>query len=242
MRGNNRQFKLNGKITSLVKTRQRHNFIIDHIGSGLEATVLSASCAGLEGAAIAIASIECYEYIDVVEFCLNEEKVYGFFWFFPFQENDYVDLVAIRSGETCVAYGVRGLVDGIVAVYPHCFEGTRSHYYSVFRFWGIIVTSIFMLMMLLDTVFSIFNGTFSIVSQLSSYKFYFIYMYPFLLVVFAFLAWRSGRKTECFPQIAEMVFRGFGWDSPKNINLRKIAKMKRRVNDGKEYGIRYFRY
>ncbi|MBC9903211.1 MULTISPECIES: putative type VI secretion system effector [Achromobacter] len=234
--------KISGKITELKKSRRNRDFVLSQIGGDVGASAVSAALAGMGGAGIAIASIDSSESADFVEFSLNGEPVQGWFWRFPFQEGDDVELVAERGEGAWSAYGVRRESDSLVAVYPHCFEGRRSHYLSTFRFWGIIVAVIFGFMMCLDAVFALFKGKFSIAGQLEAYGIYAMYLLPALLVVFGFLAWRAGRKTEGFAHVAEMIFKGFGWSNPTGINLRAISKTKRRQGDGKDYGLRYFRY
>lgn len=234
--------KLSGKITDLKKSRRNRDFVLSRIGGDVGASAISAALAGMGGAGIAIASIDSSESADFVEFSINGEPVQGWFWRFPFQDGDEVELVADRGEDTWSAYGVRRESDSLVAVYPHCFEGRRSHYLSTFRFWGIVVAVIFGFMMCLDAVFSLFQGQFSIVGQLEAYGIYTLYLLPTLLGVFGFLAWRAGRKTEGFAHVAEMIFKGFGWGNPSGINLRAISKAQRRPGDGRDYGLRYFRY
>lgn len=234
--------KIIGTITDLSKSRRNRDFVLSQIGGNLGASAVSAGLAGMGGAGIAIATIDSSETADFVEFSVNGEPVRGWFWRFPFQDGDAVELVAERDGQGWTAYGVRRDADALVAVYPHCFEGRRSHYLSTFRFWGIVVAAIFVFMMCLDAVLALFKGTFSIQSQLSAYGIYFIYLLPGLLAVFGFLAWRGGRKTEGFAQVAEMIFKGFGWADPAGINLRAISRKKRQEGDGRDYGMRYFRY
>ncbi|WYX08954.1 hypothetical protein WJ978_25185 [Achromobacter xylosoxidans] len=81
------------------------------------------------------------------------------------------------------AYGARRPADALVAVYPHCFEGRRAHYASTFRFWGIVVAAVFLFMMCLDAILSMFKGTFSLTGQLSAYAVYLAYGLPALLLV-----------------------------------------------------------
>jgi len=234
--------KLGGKIANLSRSRRKRDFVLSQIGGGVEASALSAGLTGMGGAGIAIASIDSTETADFVEFSLNGELVRGWFWRFPFREGDDVELVAERGEGGWTAYGVRREADDLVAVYPHCFEGRRSHYVSTFRFWGIVVGAIFLFMMCLDPIFAMFRGTFSLEEQLSAYFFYVTQALPIVVLIFGFLAWRGARKTEGFTRVAEMIFKGFGWSNPTGINLRAISKTKRRQGDGKDYGLRYFRY
>ncbi len=234
--------KITGTISGLSKSRRNRDFVLSQMGKDVGASAVSAGLADMGGAGIAIATMDTSETADFVEFQVNGESVRGWFWRFPFQDGDAVDVVAEPDGQAWTAYGVRRDADALVAVYPHCFEGRRSHYRSTFRFWGIVVAAIFIFMMCLDAVLALFKGTFSIQNQLDAYGIYAMYLLPGLVLVFGFLAWRGGRKTEGFALVAETIFKGFGWADPGGINLREISRKKRRAGDGKDYGMRYFRY
>lgn len=234
--------KLGGRITGLSRSRQSRDFVLDQIGGGVGASAVAAGLSGMGGAAIAIATLDSTEKADFVEFSIDGETVRGWFWRFPFDDGDQIELVAERGEQGWVAYGARREADGLVAVYPHCFEGRQAHYASTFRFWGIVVGAIFLFMMCLDTLFAMFRGTFSVSGQVSAVGEYLLYGLPALVAVFGFLAWRAARKTEGFARIAETIFSGFGWRNAGRINLRKTSKALRRDGDGRDYGLRYFRY
>lgn len=239
---NGKVSKLRGKIAALSRVRRSRDFVMEQLGGGVGASAVSAGLAGMGGAAIAIATLDSTEKADFVEFTLNGEPVRGWFWRFPFDEGDDIELVAERDGQAWIAYGARRPADALVAVYPHCFEGRRAHYASTFRFWGIVVGAIFLFMMCLDAIFAMFKGTFSLAGQLSAYAIYLAYGLPALMLVFGFLAWRGGRKTEGFARMAETIFAGFGWQNASRINLRKTSRALRREGDGRDYGTLYFRY
>jgi len=234
--------KISGTISGLSKSWRNRDFILSQIDGDVGASAIAAGMAGMGGAGIAIATLDSSEIADYVEFTLNGETVRGWFWRFPFRDGDTVDLAAYRDGDGWTAYGGRRDSDSLVAVYPHCFEGRRAHYRSTFRFWGIWVGGIFVFMMFMDAVLALFRGELSIQGQLEAYGIYAVYLLPALLAVFGFLAWRGGRKTEGFAQVAETVFKVFGWTDPGGINLRAISKQKRREGDGRDYAVRYFRY
>lgn len=234
--------KLAGKIAGLRRVRRSRDFVMEQLGGGVGASAVSAGLAEMGGAAIAIATLDSTEKADFVEFTLGGEPVRGWFWRFPFDEGDDIELVAERDGQAWIAYGARRPADALVAVYPHCFEGRRAHYASTFRFWGIVVGAVFLFMMCLDAIFAMFKGTFSLAGQLSAYAIYLAYGLPALVLVFGFLAWRGGRKTEGFARLAETIFSGFGWRDASSINLRETSRALRREGDGRDYGTLYFRY
>ncbi|WYX22369.1 putative type VI secretion system effector [Achromobacter xylosoxidans] len=172
------------------RARRARDFVMEQLGGGVGATAVSAGLAGMGGAAIAIATLDSTEKADFVEFTLDGEPVRGWFWRFPFDEGDDIELVAEHDGQVWTAYGARRPADALVAVYPHCFEGRRAHYASTFRFWGIVVAAVFLFMMCLDAILSMFKGTFSLTGQLSAYAVYLAYGLPALLLVFD--SWPGG--------------------------------------------------
>lgn len=239
--------KLCGQIAGLKRARRSRDFVLGQIGGDLGPSAVSASLAGMGGAAIAIATLDTSEAADYVEFTLEGRPLRGWFWRFPFRDGDEVEAVAVAvaeesEGGVWSALGVRRESDGLVAVYPHCVEGRWPHYASTFRFWGIVVGAIFLFMMCLDLGLALFKGTFSVAGQLSAYAVYLAYLLPAMLAVFGFLAWRGGRKTEALAKAAEIMFEGFGWRNPSRISLRKTSRRLRRESDGRDYGIYVFRY
>ncbi|MCC7634004.1 putative type VI secretion system effector [Stenotrophomonas rhizophila] len=233
--------RIDGEIRGLRRSRQSFD-LSEQIPENLAASVMAAGLAGMEASAVAMATLDATEQVDHVEFHCGDEPVQGVFWRFPFNDGDHLELAVERGANGWLAYGARRKTDGLVAVYPHSFEGRRAHFASTFRFWGIVLALIFLLMMVLDTIFAIARGTFGIADQLAAYGTYATYLLPALIVVFGFLAWRAGQKTVVSADIAERIFRGFGWRNPRWINLRKTSKALRKGGEGRDYGLRYFRY
>ncbi|MGE8686398.1 MAG: putative type VI secretion system effector [Achromobacter sp.] len=235
--------KLSGHIGELKRSCRTRDFVMSQIGGGVGPAAVSASLAGMGGAAISIATLDTTETADYVEFVLDGKPLRGWFWKFPFSNGDEVEVVAEPS-ETgpWSALGVRRESDGLVAVYPHCFEGRWSHYFSTFRVWAAIMGFTFIVILIFDLIQAVNRGNFSWSGQASAYAGYFGYMLPGLLGVSVFFTWLAGRKTEGFARFAEVVFRGFGWNNPSKLNLRAISKRKRKPGDGRDYGLRYFRY
>lgn len=235
--------KLAGEITDLNKSSRRRDFVLSRIGAGTEGFAWAASLSGMGGAAVAVANLDTTETADYVEFTLDGKPLRGWFWRFPFSDGDTVEVVAeaLQTG-LWSALGVRRESDGLVAVHPHCFEGRCSHYLSTFRVWAAIMGFTFIVILIFDLIQAVNRGNFSWSAQAWGYAGYFGYMLPGLFGVSVFFAWLAGRKTEGFARFAEIVFRGFGWANPGRLNLRVISKKKRKPGDGRDYGLRYFRY
>jgi hypothetical protein len=235
--------KLRGSIDGVKRSRRNRDFVMSQIGGGVGPAAVSASLAGMGGAAIAIATLDTTETADYVEFTLDGKPLQGWFWRFPFNDGDEVEVVAEESESgTWSALGVRRESDGLVAVYPHCFEGRWSHYFSTFRVWAAIMGFAFIVLLIIDLISALNAGNFSLSGHAWVYAIYFGYGLPAMLGASIFFAWLAGRKTEGFARFAEMVFRGFGWNNPSKLNLRAISKKKRKPGDGRDYGLRYFRY
>lgn len=235
--------KLSGEIRGLTRSRRRHDFVLSQIGGGLGPAAVSASLVGMAGAAISIATLDTAETADYVEFTLDGKPLRGWFWRFPFNDGDNLEVVA-EASESGVwsALGARRESDGLVAVYPHCFEGRWSHYFSTFRVWAAIMGFTFIVVLIFDLILATKQENFSWSGHAWVYAGYFGFMLPGMLGVSIFFAWLAGRKTEGFARFSESVFRGFGWASPSKLNLRAASNKRRKPGDCRDYGVRYFRY
>ena len=61
-------------------------------------------------------------------------------------------------------------------------------------------------------------------------------------LIFAWIAWSLGRKLRPFVQMAEEIFRGFGWRDVERIDLYKLSRRNRKPDDPVELGAFYHRY
>ena len=61
-------------------------------------------------------------------------------------------------------------------------------------------------------------------------------------LIFGWVAWGLGRKLRPFVQMAEEIFRGFGWRDVERIDLYKLSRRNRKPDDPVELGAFYHRY
>lgn len=232
--------RLEGTIDNLKRSRKRREFVLSQIGGDTGLTAMSAAASGLGGLAAGAASVEASEAADYVEFDLDGKPVRGWFWRFPFVQGDWIEVVVEASTQGWLAYGARRQADGCVAVYPHCYQGVKSHYRSSARFWVWAFLAVFIVSMLLMAIPLMFDDNPVQWAPLATGVLG--YGLPASLLVFGFLAYRATRKTIGFARMAEQIFEGFGWPDPANINLRRTSHAKRRKGDSNEYGNFFFRY
>lgn len=231
--------RLEGTIGNLRRSRKRRDFVLAEIGGDTRATAVGAALSGMGGLAIGAASIDSTEEADYVEFDLGDQSLRGWFWRFPFAEGDRIAVTAETTPGGWVAYGAWREADGCVAVYPHCYEGVKSHFRSNARFWAWAYLAIYIVVLLLMLMTSMFDDGPVDWAVLGGAAACFL---PVGLLVFGFLAYRAARKTQGFARMAEQIFMGFGWADPANLNLRTTSKTKRRSGDPTDYGLRFFRY
>lgn len=243
--------KFSGALQGLSRRRANRDFVLAQMQSGgTGATSVSLALAGMSGAALAANSIDSREEADYVEFELAGRRFKGWFWRFPFAEGDQVEVAGEKiapagpSGqggdERWVAYGAHRAADGLVAVYPHSREGTRSHLRSSLKFWAGFALAAYLLVACLALVMTLFGDSPGRWGRTANALF--IYFPPVLLVVFGFLGWRSCVRLKGFALLAEDIFRAFGWTDPPNIDLRKTSQAKRGEKESGDYGYFFFRY
>ena len=232
--------RLQGRIAGLRKTRKERDFVLSQIGGvGLGASAVGAALGGMSGASIGIATMDTEEAADYVEFELDGRPVQGWLWRFPFQDGDTVELVGEPAGDRFVAYGVRRPEDGLVALYPHCVEGWRSHLKSNLRFWAWVFAGLYAIALGIMIVLALSRDGIDMTHFLTMVVGYSL---PMCVLVFGFLAWRATAKLKGFALMSEAVFRGFGWPEPARINLRERSRARRQAGDPSGYGDFFFRY
>lgn len=234
--------RLEGVVSSLLRKRASRDFVLQQMGEkrGTATAAIGLAAGGMGGAAVGVAAIDSREEADYVEFNLDQRKVRGWFWRFPFADGDELELVGEQSGDDWVCYGARRVSDGLVAVYPHCFEGSKAHWRSSLKFWGGFTFATYLFLMLLVIVVvgvGDFPSKWLVAAQIG-----FLYAPGVLVLLYGFLGYRATRRTLGFCRLAEDIFRGFGWPDPANINLRKTSRARRGPKESREYGDFFFRY
>lgn len=234
---------LNGQVRNLTRRRATRDFVLSQMGSnvGTAPAAVSLALAGMGGAAISTASIDSNEEADYVEFDLEGQRVKGWFWRFPFSGGDelQVSVEDTQASGHRVAFGARRPRDGLVAVYPHCYEGTASHRRSSLRFYGAFALGCWLVLAIIGvgiTAFDDGEGRWGPLFEALGF------LLLLMFALYGFLGYRATKKLSGFASLAEQVFQAFGWHDPRNINLRKTSRAKRGEKEQADYGYFFFRY
>lgn len=240
MNEGSQQSLLRGRIRNYKVTRTTETFFLsdfDRNATGLVA--VAAAAAGMSGMGAGLMSLGGEEEeADLVEFTLDGgERVQGFVWQSPFKEGDEVEVVAQQMGGVWKAFGIARPEDRIVALHPHCSRGRKAHWRAVFSYWwkvSLTLTFLGAVILylqggggdrLINTVLPLSIGGGGIAS-----------------LIFGWVAWGLGRKLRPFVQMAEEIFRGFGWRDVERIDLYKLSRRNRKPDDPVELGAFYHRY
>jgi hypothetical protein len=239
---------LNGRVQGLLRRRASRDFVLTEIGAGVgtHATAASLALAGMGGAAVSAAFTDSNEEADYVEFELAGRHVKGWFWRFPFSEGDELEIAAEKLSGTqggldrWVAYGARRPKDGIVAVYPHCHEGTIAHRWASLRFYAWLAFACYLVGACFSVGFTLFSDHPD--RWATTARELFVYLPGVMILLYGFLGFFATRKLAVFPQLAEEIFGTFGWPEPSRISLRKTSQAKRGEKEAGDYGYFFFRY
>ena len=242
MNEGSQQSLLRGRIRNYKVTRTTETFFLsdfDRNATGLAA--VAAAAAGMSGMGAGLMSLGGEEEeADLVEFTLDGgERVQGFVWQSPFKEGDEVEVVAQQMGGVWKAFGIARPGDRIVALHPHCSRGRTAHWRAIFSYWW----KVSLVMMLIAALILGFPRESE--SREEWLRVVFIGSLGGgggAALIFAWIAWSLGRKLRPFVQMAEEIFRGFGWRDVERIDLYKLSRRNRKPDDPVELGAFYHRY
>ncbi|GLU34445.1 putative type VI secretion system effector [Trinickia caryophylli] len=220
---------LRGVISGLERSRRSHNLILtelQHQQVGAAAIAASAMGMGAAGAGLIGMAGNSDEEADWVEFEIDGKKITGWLWMMPMRNGDKVEVVAERIAEDLyVAYAVKRDGDELLAVYPHATSGRKVHYRRSLKIW---LWCSLLLYLMLPFMFLVTDGVEIFLD---------VGMVVTLGAILIFWMVMSG-----FVEIAEEVFRTFGWPNVENIDLRRTSREHRRGNKPPNFGNLYFRY
>jgi hypothetical protein len=183
-------------------------------------------------------AMDTTEEADLLEFDLDGKPIKAWVWQSVFNDGDEVEVVAERWGDAWQGFGIRRVSDSIVALHPHCSRGRNAHYKTVVESWLkwagglVLVESILLAVMMLIRSEDNWTG-FLLVCLIGGCG---------LLAIFGFVAFRVSNKLMGFVNLAEGIFRGFGWKDVRNIDLPAITRRSKKPGDPGALGILYFRY
>ena len=242
MNAGDAQKLLRGRIRNYKVTRTTEAFFLSNLDRGATGlAAIAAAAAGMSGIGAGLMSLGGEEEeADLVEFTLDgHEQVQGFVWKSPFKEGDQVEVVAQKVGEVWKAFGIKRPKDSVVALHPHCSRGRKAHWRVVFSYWWKI--SLALVIVFAAVLYFQFRGSGDQVPTEDILR-VFLYVGTGFFVIFGWIAWSLGRKLRPFVQMAEEIFREFGWRDVERIDLYKLSRRNRKPDDPVELGAFYHRY
>lgn len=228
--------RLSGRIGNYRGTRTRASFVFTQSDqSKLGVIAVAAGLAGLAGQAISTAASasDLEEEADHVEFDLAGQQVKGWVWRSPFQTGDVVEVVAELQGAHFEVIGIARPSDRVIALYPHCSRGSKSHRKNSLAMW-LFIASLFVFSV---EILGMLQGGWA--PDEAPYR---IGMVVCSFFFFGVMTHSLTRKWLPFVRLAEKVFRALDLPDPANIDLVKSSKRSRTPQDPPEFGTFYFRY
>ncbi|GLU34444.1 putative type VI secretion system effector [Trinickia caryophylli] len=231
---------LKGTIAGLERSRRSHDFILTELQrQQVSAAAIAASAMGMGATGVGLIGMagNSDEEADWVEFELDGKQVTGWLWMMPMRNGDNVEVVAECIDGRYVAYAVKRGTDDLLAVYPHATAGRKVHYRRSVKIWlwiSLIIYLVVWLMLLIPGWRSFLGWHGLLFGVLPTFIFW--------MMMSGFFAFRVSRKFMGFVQIAERIFRAFGWPDVENIDLRRTSREHRRENRLPNFGNLYFRY
>ena len=234
---------LRGRIQNLHKERCCRDFVFTASDrASMDAAAVGAGLVGLGGVAAGpgAMAMDTTEEADLLEFELNGKPIKAWVWVSVFKEGDEVEVVAEPDSGGWMVYGIRRISDRIVALHPHCSRGRYAHYRASFLWFLRIVGCLILATYLIVAAVSYFSG-----DSLRDFVAFAAALIPAMLIsaaIFGAIAYRISRKYFGFVQLAEGIFRGFGWPNVKHIDLPALTKRSKTPGDPGALGVLYFRY
>lgn len=232
---------LRGQIRNLRKTRCSRDFVFTEADrTKMGATAIAAGLAGLGGVAAGLGAmaVDTSEEADLLEFEIDDVPVKAWVWVSMFADGDEVEVVAERTDDTWIGYGIRRVTDRIVALHPHCSRGRFAHYRASARWWFKLTTGLLVATYLLIIVVSLLKSLHNWTVLLQGCALGGVG----LALILGIIAYRVSRKYAGFVSLAEKIFEVFGWPDVKNIDLPAITKKDKKPGDPGGLGILFFRY
>lgn len=232
---------LRGRITHLRHSRRSQDFFFtDADRKRMEATAIAAGLAGLGGIAVGLGgmAMDTTEEADLLEFDLDGKPIKAWVWQSVFNEDDEVEVVAEQWGDHWQGYGIRRISDQIVALHPHCSRGRSAHYKMSLKLWLKSCLPLLLFMYILTGSIAFFDP----LHNWANLVIVWLIGGSCVMVISGLIAFRMSRKFMGFVELAEGIFRGFGWSDVRNIDLPAITRKSKTANDPGALGVLYFRY
>jgi len=234
--------KLSGRIKNYKVSRETASFFFTQNDQrNLSIFAVASAAAGLAGQAAILAnySASMEEEADQVQFELSGHWISGWLWRSPFKEGDEVEVAVQSNGDHYQLLGMISKEERLIALYPHCSRGKRSHIKNAMKWSAIILLLCFVALSLITVDWKAGEVWFwnDFLSS-STAKFVYICFFLSPLLISTYLVW----KWMPFVRLAEAVFRTLELPNPSQIDLVKSSKKLTRDDDDPACGIMYFRY
>lgn len=169
---------------------------------------------------------------DWVEFEMDGNHFHGVLWMMPMRSGEAVKVVAEKIGEhRYFAYAVQRDSDAVVAIYPNAIMGTKAR--GRFERKGTLGFFVFVeLIMAVFLGINFFRGEGSI-GDFAIMMGGALVAGALVMMFFYFLGkWKFRNSIE--DELAECIFRAFGWPDPQNFNLRKVSRWPNRARPSED--------
>lgn len=229
-----------GHLADVQRTEKSHDFITttgQRFAYGA-ATIAGAAAGSMAAPGLVTMAGDNYEKAEWVTFTIDEQHFEGWLMQLPMADGDEVEVIArkLLDGKFEVL-AVRHLSNGIISIYPHVTRGKIAHKKQTVKVtigsWLLICIVGIAAMVFLNKDGEISLGPFLLLLTLGE---------GLTLCLFGALAYRAARRFRPFVQIAEHVFRQFGWKDVESIDLRRSSWRLRGKNPPDKLGVTYFRY
>lgn len=234
--------RLCGRISGYKVERASASFFFTRSDQTEMGVIAIASAAvGMAGQAAIMAnhasSLE--EEADFVEFYLDEKEVKGWLWKSPFADGDEVIVAAELRGAYYEVFGIARPLDKVIALYPHCSRGTRSHLTNALKWYGYLLVFIMMCVGFLG--FMDDGKPFGFWLEMLADPY--LRFLPIAFVgIFSVMSGVLALKWMPFVRLCEQVLHVLGVSHPSRTDLVKSTKMLRTLQDPPECGYMYFKY
>lgn len=202
------------------------------------ALAASMGLSGLAAGMVTLSMSEMREGAFGVTFNVDGRCVRGVVWNCPFQDGDYVEIVAEPLDDHWNAFAIARPSDRIIALFPHVVAGRYAHYRSSLKWLAWVLAAVVGIVGVLAVSFWVLDGAYNPHT-------FFIGMLGGVglgSIVISMIGLSVVRKYMPFVKMAEMVFSALGWRDVRNINLRKQTMRSIRPGDPPALGPFYFRY
>lgn len=233
--------KISGTITNLKKCRKAASFLFTaRDQKNIQIGAIASAFADITGQAAALShhASSMEEDADFVQFELDGRNVSGWLWGSPFQNGDCVEAAVRKHGERYELFGLQNADERVIALYPHCSRGSRSHYRLTFK--GTVLANLIFFGLYFLVTITLDDDKRPLTAQLiPGWEGACILLGMFIFITGSSL--KIARKWMPFARLTEQVLATLGFPEPSEIDLVKSSRGLRKATETDGSGI-FFRY